>query len=125
MVENQEVSDDLQLSFEDMIAICIGWFGLSLLEAKRCTMKDFRIYLKAREIKKQSDREAMSFQAWQNRVIKSDKKIGKSYKPYFDKFSDFYDTRKEFAHIFNPPKTKKKEEMTMLERLNMAIQKGG
>ena len=90
-----------------MIAICIGWFGLSLIDAKRCTPDDFDIYMKAREFRRQEKREDMSYQAWKNREIKADVKSGKNYKPYFRKFKDFYDSEQAIKDIISPQRKEK------------------
>lgn len=110
-----------------MIAISIARYNLSLLEAKRLTLSDFFIYKKAWEIRRQERREDMSYQAWRNREIKADKKVGKNYRPAFESFKDFYDSEKEFNQIFNPPQENKKENISDFERMNRAIQlqKGG
>ena len=105
--------------------MCIGWLGLSLLEAKRCTPLEFSIYMKARRFRRQERQEDMAYQAWKNREIKADKKSGKGYKPYFKNFTEFYDSEKAIKNIIQGDSKPKKLSLADKNRMLSRIRKEG
>lgn len=123
--ESESIESDKNPSYRDMIAICMGWFGLSLTEARRCTPLDFDIYMKAREYRRQERMEEISIQAWKNREIQSDKKVGKNYKPYFKTFKDFYDSSEEIDKLLYPQPVKPKNKQLTSADMNRILAKVG
>lgn len=107
-----------------MIAICMGWFNLSLLEAKRCTPRDFELYMHARRFRQQNKMEELAMQAWLNNQVQATKKEGSEYKPYFKNFKQFYNSEKEFNSILQPVKQQKQLTSADMNRILSQMRKG-
>lgn len=82
---------------------------MGLVEAQRCTPKEFDIYMHARRFKRQERHEDMAFQAWKNRDVQADKRVGKNKtRPYYKRFEDFYDAEQMIRNIVDPQNQEKK-----------------
>lgn len=117
------------MSIDDLIAISIGRFGLSILEAERLSNREFAILLKAQQVKEKDIERRLAVQSWYNQTVKGTKQRGKKQVPLFEKFSDFYDVEEEFYSLFIEKKesVKEKRKLSMADR-NRLLQerkKGG
>ena len=99
--------------------------GLTLQEASRVTPAQFAIYSKVFKIERQEDEFRRALSAWFNQTVQATKGSGKSVRPAYQKFSDFYDERAKFAEIFNKEKTSKRLSLADKNRLLNKRQKGG
>lgn len=102
------------------MAICIGHFGLTLLEARRCTPVDFQLYTLAYEIKREEQVHLQAIQAWFNQSVQAVEEKGNKKNPQyvskFKTFEDFYDSQTMFNRLFNPDfKPKKSKKITMAD----------
>lgn len=61
-------------------------------EVARLEPDEYDIYLEAYELRKADQQESIHMQAWANQQVKATK--GKSGKPYYKKFKDFYNIEK-------------------------------
>lgn len=102
----------------------MGQFGMSLLEAKRCTPADFEIYKLARRVKRQQEHETLALQAWFNQSVQATKKQGKKHIPKYKSFNEFYDSEEMFYSIFHPDYKKPKQNITLAD-LNRRINREG
>lgn len=101
-------------------------FGLSLIDAKRCTPVDFEYYQKAYEIKTVEEHRLIAAQAWMNQTVQATTE-GKNPKPKYKHFNDFYDYKKEFYSVFGKRAPEKKR-LTLADKnrlLNQSLKKGG
>jgi len=98
-----------------MIAICIGRFGLSLLEAKRTTPADYLVYQKAHDIYTEEQMFFISMQSWQNQAVQKTKGEGRHQRSAYRSFADFYDHNKQFQDLFTD-----KEQENSKKKLTMA-----
>lgn len=90
----------------------MGRFGLSLLEAKRLTPADFQIYMKAYSVRQEEDTRRIALQAWMNQTVQAKKKSGKTYRPIYKKFEDFYNSSEQFERIFRQEKNGRENKTT-------------
>ena len=101
-------------------------FGLSLIDAKRCTPVDFEYYQKAYEIKTVEEHRLIAAQAWMNQTVQATTE-GKKPKPKYKHFNDFYDYKKEFYSVFGK-RTPEKKRLSLADKnrlLNQSLKKGG
>lgn len=85
-------------------------FGVSLLEARRMTLKEMRLYQKAHK-KRYLNKEREIYQlAYLNRLANATTKDGKKY--YFENFDDFYNAEERAREVLGEKITNSK----LLER---------
>ncbi|HHJ7666527.1 TPA: hypothetical protein ACQNA7_000677 [Streptococcus pyogenes] len=82
------------------MAIAIGRFGLGLKDAERLTWHDYCIYDLAYQVKMQEQETMLAKQAWFNQAAKATKGSGKSIKPAYKNFNEFYNAEKAFVSVF-------------------------
>lgn len=82
-------------------------FGMSLLEAKRCTIREYEIYDKARRIEEEREIYHLNLLAWQSVQAGATKKNGR---PVYRRFSEMYDFEKNYLRSIKgrSPKDRKK-----------------
>lgn len=98
------------------MAIAIGRFGLELKDAERLTWHDYCIYDLAYQIKMQEQETMLAKQAWFNQAVKATKGSGKSIKPAYKNFNDFYNTEKAFSSVFGVAEQTKRLSIADLNR---------
>jgi hypothetical protein len=103
----------------------MGIFNVSYIEACRMTYHEYDVRMLAQQIKDHKQEQICSMQAWFNNVVKAQKEIknGKkiTYKPVFEKYTDFYDSREIFDNILYGEDKKQNNQLTMADinkRLN-------
>lgn len=85
-------------------------FGVSLLEARRMTLKEMKLYQKAHK-KRYLNKEREIYQlAYLNRLVNATTKDGKKY--HFEKFDDFYNAKERAREVLGEKITNSK----LLER---------
>lgn len=97
----------------------------------RTTLEEFEIYNMAYAIQQEDKRLNSAIQAWFNQSVKAQKGRGKSARPAFRNFEEFYNHKAEFERIFQkgqPNKTKpaipqRKMDMAERNRLINKLQK--
>lgn len=105
---------------------------MTFKEAMRTTLEEFEIYNMAYAIQQEDKRLNSAIQAWFNQSVKAQKGRGKSTRPAFENFNEFYDHQKEFERIFQKNKPIEtavpNRKMDMAERnrmINQMRKKGG
>lgn len=93
----------------------MGRFGLTLLEAKRLTPREFKIYTQAYRVKSEELRRNMAIQAWYSLTVKQEKKVGSKYVPKYESFDQFYNQNKEFYAVFDQEPQEIMKQPTMAE----------
>ena len=98
----------------------------------RTTLEEFEIYNMAYAIQQEDKRLNSAIQAWFNQSVKAQKGRGKSARPAFRNFEEFYNHKEEFDRIFQKNKpnetTVSNRKMDMAERnrlINQMREKGG
>lgn len=91
---------------------------MTFKEAMRTTLEEFEIYNMAYAIQQEDKRLNSAIQAWFNQSVKAQKGRGKSTRPAFKNFNEFYDHQKEFDRIFQ--KNKPIETAVPTRRMDMA-----
>lgn len=74
----------------------MGKFGMTLSEAKRSLPRDFPLLIQSYNIRRQEKEYFISLQAWQNQSVQSTVGTGKSIKPRYKNFTQFYNTNEQF-----------------------------
>lgn len=105
------------MSFQEILATCIAYFDMSILEAKRCTLRDFYTYSIAYRLKEQKEVYHLNLLAWQSHQAGAVKKNGK---PAFSKFDEFYDYQKNFITALKGEAPKEKKKMSIAD-MNMLL----
>ena len=118
-----EAKKQPNLTYMDLVAICIGRFNLSLLESKRCTPVDFEIYNKGYLIRNQEKTRLLAMQAWLNQSVKATKKRGKTSVSVYKDFDDFYNSEEQFNRIFESSKLEEKPKALSLADKNRILSK--
>lgn len=105
---------------------------MNFKEAMRTTLEEFEIYNMAYAIQQEDKRLNSAIQAWFNQSVKAQKGRGKSARPAFRNFEEFYNHKEEFDRIFqkNQPNETAvpNRKMDMAERnrlINQMREKGG
>lgn len=103
---------------------------MSFKEAMRTTLEEFEIYNMAYAISQEDKRLNSAIQAWFNQSVKAQKGRGKSARPAFKTFEEFYNHKEEFEKIFRknqPEKAIPDRMLDMAERNRLINQakKGG
>lgn len=105
-----------------MITLCMGRFNMTFDEAYVITPRAFFYYQKAYQIRRQEEMFMVNYAAWQNKVVSNTKGRGKSERPMFSTFEEFYNYEEEFNDIMfereGTSRHNKKDEtgLTMAER---------
>ena len=73
---------------------------MTFQEASRTTLEEFEIYNMAYAIQQEDKRLNSAIQAWFNQSVKAQKGRGKSARPAFRNFEEFYNHKAEFEKIF-------------------------
>ncbi|WP_460057105.1 hypothetical protein [Pseudolactococcus yaeyamensis] len=73
------------------------------------TIADYELLIKAHELKNVDKMFHIHLQAFLNRNVKAEKKVGKATKPVYDKFKKFFDYEKELDRILNKTSNKNQE----------------
>lgn len=94
------------MTYSEILALCMANFGMSLLEAKRCTIREYEIQNIAYRIAEERQVYHLNLLAWQNRQAGATKKNGRAV---FNKFSEMYDYEKNYLKAIKgeAPKDKK------------------
>lgn len=104
---------------------------MTFREAMRTTLEEFEIYNMAYAIQQEDKRLNSAIQAWFNQSVKAQKGRGKSARPAFENFEEFYNHKEEFDRIFqkNQPTKEtvppRKQDMAERNRLINQARKGG
>lgn len=104
---------------------------MTFREAMRTTLEEFEIYNMAYAIQQEDKRLNSAIQAWFNQSVKAQKGRGKSARPAFKNFEEFYNHKEEFDRIFqkNQPTKEtvpsRKLDMAERNRLINQARKGG
>lgn len=105
---------------------------MTFKEAMRTTLEEFEIYNMAYAIQQEDKRLNSAIQAWFNQSVKAQKGRGKSARPAFRNFEEFYNHKEEFDRIFQKNKPNEtavpNRKMDIAERnrlINQMREKGG
>lgn len=105
-----------------MISICIGRFGLTLLEAERTTWREYKILQKAYMIRRNEQTALNAQLAFFNQSVQATTGSKKNPKPKYPHLKDFYDEEDIFWDIFRDKKEiKKKNKKMSLADINRLI----
>ena len=91
---------------------------MTILEAGRCTPREFAIYSKAYKVKQIEENLRLAKQSWFNQSVQSVDKNGKSI---YKRFEDFFDFEKAMQDVFEDNKSNKPK-LTIAD-LNLAMSK--
>lgn len=116
-------NEEREITIDEYKAIAIALFDVSLLEASRMTMYEYKMRMFAYEIKRQKDMEKISISAWLNNQAKATKQIGKKQIPYFKKFENFYNSEKQFNLIIFGKDEKQIARRMSIAELNRKLNK--
>ena len=114
--ESESQKPELDLTYDEIIAICMAKFGMSYVEAQRCTSRQFEIEMTAYRLRRQETELNNRLNAYYTMVVQSTKGSGKSTTMLFKDFNDFYDASEEFEEALRP----KAKEAKVNKRLSMA-----
>lgn len=94
------------MSYIEILALCIANFGMTMLEARRCTIREYEVQNIAYRIAEEREVYHLNLLAWQNRQAGATKKNGR---PVFARFSEMYDYEKNHLKAIKgeTPKDKK------------------
>lgn len=95
----------------------MAYFEMSLLEAKRCTIRDFKIHSIAYRLKEQKEVYHLNLLAWQTHQAGAVKTNGK---PAFKKFDELYDYEKRFLTALKGEAPEEKQKMSIAD-VNMLL----
>ena len=101
---------------------------MSYLEASRTTLVEYEVYNTAYAIKQEDIRFNSAIQAWYNQTVQATKGKGKSTRPAYRSFNEFYNHKEEFSKIFKPADTASRSQALSLADKNRIINqrtKGG
>lgn len=101
----------------------MGRFGMTELEARRCSPVSFRLNSKAHQVRTEEQRRMMALQAWMNQNVKATKKVGKNYQSLYKEFKEFYDAEKEFYDIFGIEKPKNTNILSLADKNRILSQR--
>lgn len=120
-----EEGKEIAYTIDEYKALAMGLFNVSLSEAGRMTLYEFKMNQIALEIKEQQNRKQMAIQSWFNQRAKAQKNIGSNKKPkvvsLYKNFDDFYDGHKDFKNIFIP----ESKVLSLADRNRLLNQKKG
>lgn len=110
----------------------IARHGLTMQEAGRTTLREYKEYTTAYLIQRQEQDRVISLQSWKNQMVQGKKNTGTKknpkYEPIFETFEDFYDETKAFNAIFEPEKVqeqmKKDKPLTLADKNRLLNQVG-
>lgn len=103
-----------------MLTTLIRYYpNMTVLEARRTTIADFEVLIKAKKLANIDKKFELSMQAWLNQQVQATKKNGKNYVPYYKTFKDFFDYAGtlEKAMMTEEEKDKKEKEVTSRKEL--------
>lgn len=100
----------------------MAWHDMSLKEAQRVTIAEWDYYQKAHRVRQQENERLRALQAWFNQTVQATTGSGRSQRPLYKTFTDFYDNNKQFETIFideysRPQKTKIMDKNSILNDL--------
>lgn len=81
------------MTYHEILAVCIARFGMTLVEAERCSVRKFGILDLAHRLKTEEEVYHLNLLAWQSNQAGAVKRNGK---PVFRKFNEMYDYEKNF-----------------------------
>lgn len=93
------------MTYSEILALCMANFGMSLLEAKRCTIREYEIHSIAYRIKEEREVFHINLIAWQTRQAGATKKNGRAV---FRKFDEMYDHEKRYLEAIKGVEPKNK-----------------
>ena len=99
----------------------MAFSGLSLLEAKRTTLAELRLYQRAQAKRQLHSEKELYLLAFLNRVVKATSKDGKHY--VYKDFKDFYDEEERQKEVLGEKK-KLNNRLARLARRNLAYKQG-
>ena len=106
-----------EITYSEMLAICMAYFGMTLLEARRCTVREYHVNMIAYRLREHKEIYHMNLLAWQINQARAVKKNGN---PAFRNFRQFYDSEKNFIQALKGKSIKEKKQMSMAE-MNMRL----
>ena len=96
---------------------------MSVLEIKRTPLKDIEVMMEAVRLREIDNTYHLHLGAWLGEVVKSKKKVGKNYKPYYKEFKDFFDYEK----VLNKDKSEEPKEddfIKLILKANKGVNNG-
>lgn len=97
-------------------------YGTTLIEARRMTLNELRLYQKAYAKISIQEEKKLYLQAFLNRSVKATSKGGKKY--VFKEFKDFYDEERREKELLGDHE-KDNRHLIQIARRNLAVQKRG
>ena len=102
-------------------------FGMSYVDAQRCTSRQFEIEMTAYRLRRQETELNNRLNAYYTMVVQSTKGSGKSTTMLYEDFNDFYDASDEFDEALrrNSKEAKVNKRLSMAEINRMLNQQKG
>lgn len=99
---------------------CLRYLGMhDMTVIKRMTLVEYHLRMEAYLLQKVDREYELHLQAWLNNQVKAEKKSGKSSKPVFKQFDDFFDYEERIAEV----QGKKKESIIKDSTLSSLLRK--
>lgn len=88
-----------------------AYYGMSESEIDEMTIREYTFKMASKRLARQEKEYYIHLEAWQNNQVKATKKVGKDYKPYYKRFSDFYDYKTSYDRaLYGDEYVKRREE---------------
>lgn len=102
-----------------MAVNCFRFFGMTdWNQIDQLTLKQYRIMMRALELKQVDEEFKAHRQAYLNQVVKAEKQIGKSSRAVYDSFDKFFDYEARLQSVINPKAPQKiQKSQSIAERL--------
>ena len=111
--------------YNEIVLNCFRFFNFRYhSEVDKLTIADYEMLAKAHDLANVDKMMYIHLQAFLNRNVKAEKKIGKKSKPVFDKFNKFFDYEKAVNDVMNKPKNSE-ETKPKFSGLGDLLKKGG
>lgn len=96
----------------------------NLSEVDALTIHEYELLIKAYELKIVDKNYFIHLQAFLNRNVKAEKRIGKRSKPVYDKFDKFFNYDQQTNRVLNKKQTKSSDN-SQFSGLGKLLRKGG
>lgn len=100
------------MTYENILINSLRYFGLTdMREIERMTPYEYSIRITAYQLSELDKEYHIYLQAWQNRQIQANKKVGSKEKAYFESFDQFFDYKKKENAIIGKSSNKVTDEL--------------
>lgn len=118
--ENETEITDFNSLYEEIALNCFRYLDFkSFAEVDQLTIPEYRLLMKAVQLKQIDFDYRNHLQAFLNFAVKAEKKAGKKSKPVYSKFKKFYDYEKELSEVM-----KKGSETSRFSGIGKLLNKG-